>query len=140
MKKIALLAAVVGLGLSFNSFAKEDEAAVIERIKAFGSVCVTGKPCAVKAPVAAGAPAPGAAPRTGEQVYTAICSGCHAAGVMNAPKFGTADWSPRKAKGKPTLYDHALHGFNSMPAKGGCAACADEEIKNGVDYMVSKAP
>ena len=60
MKKLALLAAVVGLGLSFNTFAKEDESVVIERIKAFGSVCVTGKPCAVKAPVAAGAPAPGA--------------------------------------------------------------------------------
>jgi cytochrome c5 len=54
---------------------------------------------------------------------------------MGAPKYGTADWAPRKAKGKPTLYDHALHGFNSMPAKGGCAACSDEEIKNGVDYM-----
>ncbi len=140
MKKLALLAAVVGLGLSFNTFAKEDESSVIERIKPFGSVCVTGKPCSVKAPVSAAAPALGAAPRSGEQIYTAICSGCHAAGVMGAPKFATAEWSPRKAKGKPTLYDHALHGFNSMPAKGGCAACADEEIKNGVDYMVSKAP
>lgn len=135
MKKLALLAAVVGLGLSFNTYAKEDQASVIERIKPFGSVCVQGKECSVKAPVAVGAPAPGAAPRTGEQIYTTICSGCHAAGVMGAPKYGTADWGPRKGKGKPTLYDHALHGFNSMPAKGGCGACLDEEIKNGVDYM-----
>ena len=136
MKKLALLAAVVGLGLSFNSFAKEDEAAIIERIQAFGSVCVTGKPCSVKAPVAAGAPVEGAAPRTGEQVYTAVCAGCHGAGVMGAPKYGTADWAPRKAKGKPMLYTHALGGFNAMPAKGGCAACADEEIKSAVDYMI----
>lgn len=135
MKKLALLAAVVGLGLSFNTYAKEDQSSVIERIKPFGSVCVQGKECSVKAPVAAGAPAPGAAPRTGEQIYTAVCSGCHGAGVMGAPKYGTADWAPRKAKGKPVLYDHALHGFNSMPPKGGCAACADEEIKSGVDYM-----
>lgn len=135
MKKLALLAAVVGLGLSFNSFAKEDEAAIIERIQAFGSVCVTGKPCSVKAPVAAGAPVEGAAPRTGEQVYTAVCAGCHGAGVMGAPKYGTADWAPRKAKGKPALYTSALNGFNAMPAKGGCAACADEEIKSAVDYM-----
>ena len=136
VKKLALLAAVVGLGLSFNSFAKEDESVVIERIKAFGSVCVTGKPCAVKAPAVASAPAPGAAPRTGEQVYTAVCAGCHGAGVMGAPKYGTADWAPRKAKGKPMLYTHALGGFNAMPAKGGCAACADEEIKSAVDYMI----
>jgi cytochrome c5 len=135
VKKLALLAAVVGLGLSFNSFAKEDEAAIIERIQAFGSVCVTGKPCSVKAPVAAGAPVEGAAPRTGEQVYTAVCAGCHGAGVMGAPKYGTADWAPRKAKGKPALYTSALNGFNAMPAKGGCAACADEEIKSAVDYM-----
>lgn len=135
MKKLALLAAVVGLGLSFNIFAKEDESAVIERIQAFGSVCVTGKPCSVKVPVAAGAPVEGAAPRTGEQVYTAVCAGCHGAGVMGAPKYGTADWAPRKAKGKPTLYDHAIKGFNAMPAKGGCAACSDDEIKVAVDYM-----
>ena len=136
VKKLALLAAVVGLGLSFNSFAKEDESVVIERIKAFGSVCVTGKPCAVKAPAVASAPAPGAAPRTGEQVYTAVCAGCHGAGVMGAPKYGTADWAPRKAKGKPLLYTHAIGGFNAMPAKGGCAACSDDEIKSAVDYMI----
>jgi len=26
-----------------------------------------------------------------------------------------------------------------MPPKGGCSTCTDREIKNGVDYMVSKA-
>ena len=123
MKKLALLAAVVGLGLSFNSFAKEDESVVIERIKAFGSVCVTGKPCAVKAPVAAGAPAPGAAPRTGEQVYTAVCAGCHGAGVMGAPKYGTADWAPRKAKGKPMLYTSPTTAASSRTSRPWAKAC-----------------
>ncbi|PTQ88358.1 c-type cytochrome [Agitococcus lubricus] len=136
MKKLTLLAAIIGLGLSANLSAKEDQSSIIERIKPYGSVCVQGKECAVKVPVAAGAPAPGAAPRSGEQIYTAVCAGCHGAGVMGAPKYGTADWAPRKAKGKATLYEHAIKGFNSMPAKGGCAACSDEEIKNGVDYMV----
>ncbi|HMU86330.1 MAG TPA: c-type cytochrome [Agitococcus sp.] len=135
MKKLALLAALVGLSCSLNTYAKEDQSAVIERIKPYGSVCVQGKECSVKVPVAAGAPAPGAAPRTGEQVYTAVCAGCHGAGVMGAPKYGTADWAPRKAKGLATLHDHALHGFNAMPPKGGCAACSDDEIKNAVDYM-----
>ncbi|MCB1658030.1 MAG: cytochrome c5 family protein, partial [Pseudomonadales bacterium] len=136
VKKLALLATIVGLSLSFNTSAKEDQSSVIERIKPFGSVCVQGKPCAVKAPVVAAAPAEGAAPRTGEQVYTAVCAGCHGAGVMGAPKYGTADWAPRKAKGMATLHEHAIKGFNAMPAKGGCAACSDEEIKNAVDYMV----
>jgi cytochrome c5 len=34
-----------------------------------------------------------------------------------------------------TLSDHAIKGFNAMPAKGGCAACSDDEIKNAVAYM-----
>lgn len=136
MKKLALLAAVIGLSLSFNTYAKEDQSSVIERIKPYGSVCVQGKPCAIKTPVVASAPIEGAAPRTGEQVYTAVCAGCHGAGVMGAPKYGTAsDWAPRKAKGLATLHTHALQGFNAMPAKGGCATCSDDEIKNAVDYM-----
>ncbi len=135
MKKLALLAALVGLSCSFNTYAKEDQSAVIERIKPYGSVCVQGKECSVKAPVAAAAAPAGGEPRSGEQVYTAVCAGCHGAGVMGAPKYGTADWAPRKAKGLATLHDHALHGFNSMPPKGGCAACSDDEIKAAVDYM-----
>jgi len=136
VKKLALLAAVLGLSFSFNTYAKEDQSSVIERIKPFGSVCVQGKECAVKVPVVAAAPAAGGAPRSGEQVYTAVCAGCHGAGVMGAPKYGAAaDWAPRKAKGIAMLNDHALKGFNAMPAKGGCAACSDDEIKAAVAYM-----
>lgn len=81
-----------------------------------------------------------AADRAGEEVYKAVCATCHAAGLMNAPKFGDkAAWKPRIAQGVPVLYDHALKGIRMMPAKGTCTACTDKEIKNGVDYMVSKA-
>lgn len=81
-----------------------------------------------------------AADRSGDQVFQAVCTACHSSGVMGAPKFGDkADWAPRIAKGKSTLYSHALGGFNSMPPKGGCATCSDKEVKNAVDYMVSKA-
>lgn len=135
MKKFALLA-LLGLGFVSPVMAAQDEGDVIGRIKLVGDVCVQGKPCSVKVPVAAAAaPAPGGAPRSGEQVYTAVCAGCHGSGVMNAPKFGSADWGPRIAKGKATLYSSALGGFNAMPAKGGCAACTDDEIKSAVDYM-----
>lgn len=81
-----------------------------------------------------------AADRTGEAVFKAVCTTCHTAGLMNAPKLGDkAAWKPRIAQGTPMLYDHALKGIRMMPAKGACGACTDKEIKNSVDYMVSKA-
>ena len=81
-----------------------------------------------------------AADRSGEEVFKAVCTTCHTAGLMNAPKLGDkAAWKARIAQGKPMLYDHALKGIRMMPPKGTCTACTDKEIKNGVDYMVSKA-
>lgn len=110
---------------------------MIRRISPYGKVCVTGKPCGVV--VAAPPRAPGAPDQTGEEVYTAVCTGCHGSGMLGAPKTGNAgDWGPRKAKGKETLYNHAINGFNAMPARGGNAELKDQEVKNGVDYMLSK--
>jgi len=108
---------------------------------------------APSAPVAAAAPAAsapaavaaGPAPSAddlakGEKVYTATCVACHAAAVLGAPKFGDkALWAPRIAQGKDALYSHALNGFKMMPPRGGNAALKDDEVKAGVDYMVSKA-
>jgi cytochrome c5 len=55
----------------------------------------------------------------GKQVYQQTCIACHGAGVAGAPKFGDKTaWAPRIAKGKATLYDHALHGFNALPPRG----------------------
>ena len=52
-----------------------------------------------------------------------------------------AAWSARIAQGKPTLYTHAVAGFQGkagvMPAKGGNAMLADADVKSAVDYMVS---
>lgn len=119
-------------------------AAVKERIKPVGGVCVQGeecKPAGLAAQPLAGA---SAGPRTGEQVFNAVCTACHSMGIAGAPKFGSkADWGPRIAQGEKVLIQHALNGFTGkkgqMPAKGGCAACSDEEIANGVKYMASKA-
>jgi cytochrome c5 len=51
-----------------------------------------------------------------------------------------ADWGPRIAQGKDTLYKHAIEGFNgakgAMPARGGNAKMSDEDVKAAVDYMV----
>jgi len=81
-----------------------------------------------------------AADRTGDQVVGAVCSNCHGSGVMGAPKVGdTAAWAPRISKGTPTLHNHAIKGYNSMPARGGCPDCSDAELSSAVDYMVSKS-
>lgn len=90
-------------------------------------------------------PAAAAAPAAednvqGEQVVTAVCAMCHASGLMQAPKIGSAeDWAPRIEKGMETLYTHAINGFNTMPAKGGRGDLSDEEVKAAVDYMVAGA-
>jgi len=34
------------------------------------------------------------------------------------------------------LYDIAIHGNASMPAKGGCTGCNEGAIKAAVDYLV----
>ncbi len=94
---------------------------------------------AAAAPVAA-APAANA---VGESVYKKTCALCHSSGVAGAPIPGNkADWEPRVAQGKDVLYKHALEGFTGskgmMPARGGGTSLSDDEVKAGVDFMVSK--
>ena len=82
----------------------------------------------------------GASAADGKGTYDKACSICHAAGVANAPKLGDqAAWKDRIAKGKETLYTHALKGLNAMPPKGGNMSLSDADVKAAVDYMVSKA-
>jgi cytochrome c5 len=76
----------------------------------------------------------------GKQVYEQICHACHGPGIAGAPKFGDKqDWKEHIAKGMDTLYDHALHGFEAMPAKGGDSSLSDEEVKDAVAYMVKNS-
>lgn len=79
----------------------------------------------------------------GKKTFGNVCAMCHAAGVAGAPKPGDkADWGARIAKGKDTLYKHALEGFNgdkgSMPARGG-STLPDDAVKAAVDYMVAQS-
>lgn len=130
---------------------REDPAVVAEverRIAPVGNAVVPGQEPeadAATAAVAAAVPAaPAAAKLTGEQVYNAACFACHAAGVGGAPKMGdAAAWNSRIAAGKNTLYKHALEGFQGaagfMPPKGGRVDLSDDEIREAVDFMVSKS-
>ena len=111
---------------------------LIARIQPVATVCFEDdEVCDVTA--RSSGPSAGDGPRDGKAVYNAVCHTCHATGLLGSPKFGDAGaWGPRIAKGKDTLYTHAINGFNAMPAKGG-ADIPDEEVQNAVDYMVSAA-
>lgn len=152
MKKFAMLMAAVGLVVATPVLAKStqeisnrplgerslfSERAVIERITMAGHVCLEGDPCAA---AVVAAPAAGGAPRSGDEVVSAVCAGCHNAGVMGAPVIGNkGQWGARIAQGKSTLYTHAIGGIRGMPAKGGCGTCSDDEIKAAVDVMIAKS-
>ncbi|WGZ94173.1 MAG: c-type cytochrome [Candidatus Thiothrix putei] len=78
--------------------------------------------------------------RSGEAVYTAVCTSCHAAGVLGAPKIDDkAAWVPRVANGLDGLMKNAINGLNSMPARGGDPSITDEELSNAIVYMTGKA-
>lgn len=110
---------------------------LVQRIKPYGEVCFEGEECSITL-TASGGSVDGQ-PRDGEAVYNAICQTCHATGLLGAPKYGDAGaWGPRIAKGADTLHNHAINGFNAMPAKGG-ADIPDEEVMNAVDYMMAAA-
>ena len=82
--------------------------------------------------------APGS--RTGEQIYKSICTSCHAAGVLGAPKTGDAGaWAPRLAQGLDTLTKHAIEGINAMPPRGGGADLTDTEVKRATVYLANTA-
>jgi cytochrome c5 len=75
---------------------------------------------------------------TGEQVYQAQCSACHATGVAGSPKFGdAAAWAPRIKTGYEALLNSALKGKNAMTAQGG-GAFSDYEIGRAVVYMANQ--
>jgi cytochrome c5 len=83
-----------------------------------------------------------AMPTSGKELFEQTCSACHGAGIAGAPKAGDkAAWASHLAKGLPTLYDHALHGFTgstgTMPAKGGRTDAPDPLVEQAVNYMVS---
>lgn len=112
---------------------------LIARIAPQGKVCFEGKECDITIAAALGAADPNK-PREGKVIYEGVCHTCHTAGLLGAPKLGDKGaWSARIGKGTATLHQHAIQGFNAMPAKGGNADLLDVEVTNAVDYMVSQS-
>lgn len=142
-KKYTGLLLAVSLGLiSALSLAQSKDVVkqIEERLEPVGSVCMAGEDCAGAASATASAD-DSSGPRDAAQIYSSGCAACHDAGVSGAPVMGDADaWAARlEEKGKESLYDHAINGFNAMPAKGMCSDCSDEEIEITVDYMLAES-
>jgi len=134
--------------LAANYGAGPDETTVAERIAPVGKVN-TGEPVVPETPAepaaaaepAATAAADGAAD-PGRLIYDQACALCHAQGVAGAPRLGSAgEWQTRFDKGLETLVDHAINGFQGeagmMPARGGRADLADEQVRAAVRYMIA---
>jgi len=116
-------------------------AAANDRLAPLGKVAVAGADNSALEPPKAATQA-AAADLSGEEVFNTACAACHGAGIAGAPKMGDkAAWAPRIAQGLPTLYKHAIAGFQGktgfMPAKGGRADYSDKSITNAVDFMVT---
>jgi cytochrome c5 len=134
-----IAASVLALFLSAGALAvdltDEQRAAIEERIKPVGEICLEGDSSCGGPAVAAAA----SGPRSGEEVYQAACLACHDSGVAGAPRLGdAAGWADRIAKGMDALYASGVNGVpgTGMMAKGGCMNCSDEEVHAAVDYMV----
>lgn len=78
----------------------------------------------------------------GYTIWREDCRNCHTIGRDGAPLIASAEaWAPRLAKGRETLYKHAIEGWLApsmaeMPARGGNKNLSDDEVKLAVDYMI----
>ncbi len=79
--------------------------------------------------------------RRGKQVYMSSCILCHQHGEMTAPRIGNgSNWYLRlKNSGLSGLYRHVINGYNSMPIKGACVTCSDNDMIASVDYILDKS-
>jgi cytochrome c5 len=109
--------------------------AIAERLKPPGEVCVMGEECKGVGAVAVVA---GSAARSTDSIITAHCSACHTPGILGAPMIGdTAAWKARADKegGIDGILATAIAGINAMPAKGTCADCSDDELRDAIVKM-----
>jgi cytochrome c5 len=115
--------------LSYMTY--EDRVAIATYLKSVVSEEPLGLPPSDKEPTLA----------RGRQVYNKACVICHQNGEMSAPLIGdSSSWFFRlKSNGLKDLYQHAINGYNSMPLKGACVTCSDNDIVSAVDYILNRS-
>jgi cytochrome c5 len=72
-------------------------------------------------------------------LYEHSCKACHAVPDSGAPLAHDRDaWDARWRKGLPTLTEHAITGFQAMPAGGQCSACSREDYEKLIRFMADR--
>ncbi len=77
-----------------------------------------------------------------EQKYMASCFACHSTGAAGAPRVGAgmmSEWESRLEKGMDAVVLNAINGMNTMPAKGLCFDCTDDDLRAIVEYMLASS-
>lgn len=76
------------------------------------------------------------------KLFQQSCQTCHANPSAPAPQVGDKDaWQKRLDKGgMPLLVQHAIQGFNAMPAGGLCTTCTPPDIEAMIGYMATATP
>ena len=135
IKRFSLFIALSVSLFSITSFAQAlSEGAIADRIAPIGDVYIDGE---IVTAATATASSESTGPRSGEKIYNTFCVACHGTGAAGAPiKGDPVIWEPRVAQGEETLVNHAIQGFNAMPARGTCADCSDEEITATVKFLI----
>ncbi|MCD6047716.1 MAG: cytochrome c5 family protein [Gammaproteobacteria bacterium] len=121
-----------------NAFASEDNsyAAIAKRLATPTIVDIMGEAKKIENTITDAA----RPERGGNETFNLYCTVCHGTGAAGSPKFGCKSaWEPRKAKGMKTLLQHAMNGFNFMPAKGTCLDCSQNEIEDAIHYMIDNS-
>ncbi|QTP57220.1 cytochrome c5 family protein [Billgrantia sulfidoxydans] len=128
--------ATLGLAAGAASVQAEvDRDAIAERLKPVGELCLQGEECGTATAAASDSGGDGAV--DGEAIYGQVCMACHDSGAAGAPVRGEEDaWAERVDKGWDTLLDHAINGFNAMPARGGNPNLSDEEVAAATAHLV----
>lgn len=116
---------------SLSNLSEEDRLAIATYLKTVVSEEYMGVPASDQQPTL----------KRGKQVYINACIVCHQKGIMGAPLIGDgANWYSRlKQSGLTGLYRHAVNGYNSMPVKGACVTCSDNDIVAATDYILNQS-
>lgn len=86
--------------------------------------------------LALAAPASHAHSASGEQVYQAVCSACHATGLEKAPKLGDRKaWAPLIKEGQSKLTADGWIGVRAMPPRGGKPDLSLEDFSRAAAHM-----
>lgn len=71
-------------------------------------------------------------------LFEQSCKTCHVNPSSPAPQVGDkAAWAKRTAQGLPTLVQHAITGYNAMPAGGMCITCTPPDFEAMIRYMAT---